>query len=95
MLQIITTYRLAERGACHILRLMGRLGDTWVQERRRSWPHLRDAVAGVPIHVDPAGRVMLAEMRRAGVGSLAGKGLGAPMRDDCVSAERRTKHATT
>jgi hypothetical protein len=38
---------------------------------------------------------MLAETRRAGVGILAGKGLGASMRDDRVRAERRANHGAT
>jgi hypothetical protein len=51
--------------------------------------------AGVPIYVDPAGRVMLAEIRCAGVRIIAGKGLEASMRDDGVSAERSTNHGAT
>src|SRR5262249_60565035 len=53
MLRITTTYRLAETGA-YILRVAGRLEDNWVQELRRSWRPLQNAVAGVSIRVDAA-----------------------------------------
>jgi ABC-type transporter Mla MlaB component len=90
MLRITTTYRLAETGPSYILRLTGSLQGDWVQELRRSWRVLRDAIAAVPIRVeladvecvDAASRVLLAEMRRAGVEILAGKSLGAAIVDD-------------
>jgi ABC-type transporter Mla MlaB component len=90
MLRIATTYRLAETGPSYILRLTGSLQGDWVQELRRSWRVLRDAIAAVPIRVeladvecvDAASRVLLAEMRRAGVEILAGKSLGAAIVDD-------------
>jgi hypothetical protein len=58
-----------------------------------SRPHRKHTPpAGVPIYVDPAGRVMLVEICCAGVRIIAGKGLEASMRDDGGSAERSTNH---
>jgi hypothetical protein len=77
LLRITTSYQLAaETGAAYILELRGRLQDDSVEELRRAWRPLRDAVAvaGVPIwvvladveFVDAAGKALLAEMHRAG-----------------------------
>lgn len=74
-LRITTTYQLAaETGAAYILELKGRLQGDSVEELRRAWRPLRDAVAGVPIRVvladvefvDATGKALLAEMHRAG-----------------------------
>ena len=74
-LRITTTYQLAaETGAAYILELNGELQGDSVEELRRVWRPLRDAVAGVPIRVvlaevefvDAAGKALLAEMHRAG-----------------------------
>ena len=76
LLRVTTTYQLAaETGAAYILELRGRLQSDSVEELRRAWRPLRDAVAGVPIwvvladveFVDAAGRALLAEMHRAGI----------------------------
>jgi len=76
MLRIIATYQLAaETGAAYMLELKGRLEGDWVDELRRTWRPLREAIAKVPVSlavsevefVDAAGRMLLAEMHRAGV----------------------------
>lgn len=81
MLRIIATYQLAaETGAAYMLELKGRLEGDWVDELRRTWRPLRDAIAEVPVSVavsevefvDAAGKVLLAEMHRAGVGVARG-----------------------
>jgi hypothetical protein len=103
MLRITTTYRLAETGGCYLLRLTGRLQDDPAQELRRLWCSLRTAVPRVPIFleladvdgIDAAGRVLLGEMRRAGVGILAHESPGEPIRDDRVDVEGRSTSAST
>jgi ABC-type transporter Mla MlaB component len=74
-LRIVTAYQLAaETGAAYILELKGSLQGDSVEELRRAWRPLREAVAEVPIwvvladvgFVDAAGRALLAEMHRAG-----------------------------
>jgi hypothetical protein len=74
-LRIVTAYQLAaETGAAYILELKGRLQGDSVEELRRAWRPLREAVAEVPIWVvladvecvDAAGKALLAEMHRAG-----------------------------
>ena len=76
MMGITTAYRLAaETGASWVLRLEGRLQGEWVKELRREWLRLRDADDAVPISVelegvefvDATGKLLLAEMHRAGV----------------------------
>src|SRR3989442_256679 len=61
------------------LRLEGTLKDEWVRELRRAWRRIREAAAGASIRVeladvpfvDPAGKVLLAEMYRDGVDIVA------------------------
>src|SRR5262245_10704007 len=74
-LRIVTAYQLAaETGAAYILELKGRLQGDSVEQLRRAWRPLREAVAEVPIRVvlaevecvDAAGRALLAEMHDAG-----------------------------
>jgi anti-anti-sigma regulatory factor len=74
-LRIVTAYQLAaETGAAYILELKGSLQGDSVEELRRAWRPLREAIAKVPIwlvladveFVDAAGRALLAEMHRAG-----------------------------
>src|SRR5262249_58873667 len=81
MLRIIAAYQLAaDTGAAYMLELKGRLEGDWVDELRRTWRPLRDAIAEVPVSVavsevefvDAAGKVLLAEMHRAGVGVARG-----------------------
>src|SRR5262249_38080381 len=71
MLRIIAAYQLAaETGAAYMLELKGRLEGDWVDELRRTWRPLREAIAKVPVSlavsevefVDAAGRMLLAEM---------------------------------
>jgi len=101
MLRITTTYRLAETGA-YILRVTGRLEDNWVQELRRSWRPLQNAVAGVPIRVDladvecvdAAGKVLLAEMRRSGVEILTGCRLRMGIDDTPTTPQRGIRAAS-
>jgi anti-anti-sigma regulatory factor len=74
-LRIVTAYQLAaETGAAYILELRGSLQGDSVEELRRTWRPLREAIAKVPIwvvladveFVDAAGRALLAEMHHAG-----------------------------
>jgi hypothetical protein len=74
MLRIIATYQLAaETGAAYMLELKGRLEGNGVDELRRTWRPLREAIAKVPVSlavsevefVDAAGKILLAEMHRA------------------------------
>jgi ABC-type transporter Mla MlaB component len=82
MLRIIATYQLAaETGAALRLELKGRLEGDCVDELRRTWRPLRAAIAEVPVSVavsevefvDAAGKVLLAEMHRAGVDVARGE----------------------
>ena len=84
------------------LRLEGALKDEWVRELRRAWRRIREVALGAPIRVeladvpfvDPAGKVLLAEMYRDGVAIVATDCLGAAIRDDIVdrsTRDRRTR----
>jgi len=83
------------------LRLEGTLKDEWVMELRRAWLRIREAAAGVPIRVeladvrfvDPAGKVLLAEMYREGVEIVASDCLAAVIRDDIVERSTRDRRA--
>ena len=97
MLRITDTLHVTPDGrATWTLRLEGTLKDEWVRELRRAWRRIREAEPGVPIRVeladvrfvDPAGKVLLAEMYRDGVEIVAGDCLAAVILDDIV--ERST-----
>ena len=83
------------------LRLEGTLKDEWVRELRRAWRRIRDEAAGVPIRVeladvrfvDPAGKILLAEMYRDGVDIVASDCLAAVIRDDIVERSTRDRRA--
>jgi len=83
------------------LRLEGTLKDEWVRELRRAWRRIREAEPGVPIRVeladvrfvDPAGKVLLAEMYRDGVEIVAGDCLAAVILDDIVERSTRDRRA--
>ena len=83
------------------LRLEGTLKDEWVRELRRAWRRVREAAAGRPIRVeladvsfvDPAGKVLLAEMYREGVEILASDCFAAAIRDDIVDRSTRDRRA--
>jgi ABC-type transporter Mla MlaB component len=90
MLRIIATYELAaETGAAYMLELKGRLEGDWVDELRRTWRPLREAIAKVPVSlavsevefVDAAGKMLLAEMHRAGIDVARGE---AAVRPSCA-----------
>src|SRR5207245_10265760 len=76
MLRITDTLHVTPAGrATWTLALEGTAKDEWVRELRRAWRRIREAEPGVPIRVeladvrfvDPAGKVLLAEMYRDGV----------------------------
>jgi hypothetical protein len=81
------------------LRLEGSLKDEWVRELRRSWRRIREVAAGAAIRVeladvgfvDPAGKVLLAEMYRDGVEIVARDGFAAAIRDDVVARSTRDR----
>ena len=83
------------------LRLEGALKDEWVGELRRYWRRIRELAAGAPIRVeladvgfvDPAGKVLLAEMYREGVEIVARGGLAAAIRDDIIDRSNRDRRA--
>src|SRR5436309_10457941 len=83
------------------LRLEGTLKDEWVRELRRAWRRIREAAAGASIRVeladvpfvDPAGKVLLAEMYRDGVDIVATDCLGAAIRADIVDRSTRDRRA--
>ncbi len=81
--------------------LEGTLKDEWVRELRHAWRRIREAEPGVPIRVeladvrfvDPAGKVLLAEMYRERVEIVASDCLGAVIRDDIVKRSTRDRRA--
>ena len=83
------------------LRLEGTLKDEWVRELRRAWRRIREAAAGASIRVeladvpfvDPAGKVLLAEMYGDGVDIVATDCLGAAIRADIVDRSTRDRRA--
>jgi anti-anti-sigma regulatory factor len=91
----------ADGRATWTLRLEGELKDEWVRELRRSWRRIREAAAGAAIRVeladvrfvDPAGKVLLAEMYREGVEIVASDCFGAAIRDDIVDRSTRDRRA--
>jgi len=94
-------YMTADGRATWMLRLEGTLKDEWVRELRRAWRRIREAEPGVPIRVeladvrfvDPAGKVLLAEMYREGVEIVASDCLAAVIRDDIVERSTRDRRA--
>jgi len=97
MLRITDTLHVTPDGrATWTLRLEGTLKDEWVRELRHAWRRIREAQPGVPVRVeladvrfvDPAGKVLLAEMYRDGVEIVAGDCLAAVILDDIL--ERST-----
>jgi len=104
MLRITDTLHLSADGrAMWTLRLEGLLKDQWVRELRRSWRRIREAAAGFPIRVeladvrfvDPAGKVLLAEMYRDGVEIVANDCLAASIRDDIIDRSTRDRRAAS
>ncbi len=102
MLRITDTLHVTPDGrATWTLRLEGTLKDEWVRELRRAWRRIREAEPGVPIRVeladvrfvDPAGKVLLAEMYREGVEIVATDFLGAAIRDDIADRSSRDRRA--
>ena len=102
MLRITDTLHVTPDGrATCTLRLEGTLKDEWVRELRRAWRRIREAEPGVPIRVelaevrfvDPAGKVLLAEMYRGGVEIVASNCLAAVIRDDIVERATRDRRA--
>jgi ABC-type transporter Mla MlaB component len=102
MLRITDTLDVTADGrATWTLRLEGTLKDEWVRELRRVWRRIREAEPGVPIRVelaevrfvDPAGKVLLAEMYREGVEIVASDCLAAVIRDDIVERSTRDRRA--
>jgi len=101
MLRIIATYQLAAgTGSAYMLELKGRLESPWVDEVRRTWQALHDAIAEVQVSVavsevefvDAAGKVLLAEMDRAGVDVARGEGALRPPRTLSSGTTRPTAH---
>ena len=91
-LRIVAAYQLAaETGAAYILELTGRLQGYSVEELRRVWRPLREAVAAVPIRVvlanveciDAAGKALLGEMHDAGTV------IAEPLASECCAARAR------
>jgi ABC-type transporter Mla MlaB component len=82
--------------AVRSLRLEGALRGELVAELWRAWRCVRDAAAGAPIRldladvgfVDAAGKVLLAEMYRAGVEIVARGILSEGIRDEIVAVRR-------
>ena len=102
MLRITDTLHVTPDGrATWTLRLEGTLKDEWVRELRHAWRRVREAQPGVPVRVelaevrfvDPAGKVLLAEMYREGVEIVASDCLGAVIRDDIVKRSTRDRRA--
>src|SRR5207244_5344495 len=102
MLRITDTLHVTPDGrATWTLRLEGTLKDEWVRELRRAWRRIREAEPGVPIRVeladvrfvDPAGKVLLAEMYRDGVEIVAGDCLAAVILDGIVERSTRDRRA--
>ena len=102
MLRITDTLHVTPDGrATWTLRLEGTLKDEWVRELRHAWRRIREAELGVPIRVeladvrfvDPAGKVLLAEMYREGVEIVASDCLAAVIRDDIVKRSTRDRRA--
>src|SRR5881397_599770 len=102
MLRITDTLHVTPDGrATWTLRLEGTLKDEWVRELRHAWRRIREAEPGVPIRVeladvrfvDPAGKVLLAEMYREGVEIVASDCLGAVILDDIVERSTRDRRA--
>ena len=92
-------YMTADGRATWMLRLEGTLKDEWVRELRRAWRRIREAEPGVPIRVeladvrfvDPAGKVLLAEMYRDGVEIVAGDCLAAVPVADEATRDRKAR----
>ena len=102
MLRITDTLHVTPDGrVTWTLRLEGTLKDEWVRELRRAWRRIREAEPGVPIRVeladvrfvDPAGKVLLAEMYREGVEIVASDCFAAVIRDDIVERSTRDRRA--
>ena len=102
MLRITDTLHVTPDGrATCTLRLEGTLKDEWVRELRRAWRRIREAQPGVPVRVelaevrfvDPAGKVLLAEIYRDGVEIVAGDCLAAVILDDIVERSTRDRRA--
>jgi ABC-type transporter Mla MlaB component len=102
MLRIAEILDMPAHGrASWTLRLEGTLKDEWVRELRRAWRRIRDEAAGVPIRVeladvrfvDPAGKILLAEMYREGVEIVATDCLAVVIRDDIIERSTRDRRA--
>jgi len=100
MLRITEMLHMTPDGsAIWTLRLEGTLKNEWVMELRRSWRRVREAAPEAPIRVeladvrfvDPAGKVLLAEMFGEGVEIVAADCLAAAIRDDVVERSRRDR----
>jgi ABC-type transporter Mla MlaB component len=83
-----------EGRATWTLKVEGTLNNGWVLELRRAWRRAQEAAPGMSVRVyladvrfvDAAGKVLLAEMHRAGVEIVAHDCLTAAIRDDIVRA---------
>ena len=83
---------MPDGGVVWTLKLEGNIQGEWVNELRRAWRAVRLAAAGASIRlvladvqlVDTAGKVLLTEMHRDGVGILATDSLTGAIRDEVV-----------
>jgi hypothetical protein len=83
---------MPDGGAVWTLKIEGNIQGEWVRELRRAWLAVRLAAAGASIRlvladvkiVDTAGKVLLTEMHRDGIGILATDSLTAAIRDEVV-----------
>ena len=83
---------MPDGGAVWTLKLEGNIQGEWVEQLRRAWRAVRLSAAGASIRlvladvqlVDSAGKALLREMHRNGVGILATDSLTAAIRDEVV-----------
>ncbi len=88
-----------QEGATWVLKLEGRLQGEWVRELRRSWRRIRGVAAPARIRVeladvqflDVAGKVLLTEMHRDGVGITAHGVLASAIREEIVTGSRANR----
>ena len=83
---------MPDGGTVWTLKLEGDIQGAWVNELRRAWRAVRMAASGASIRlvladvqvVDTAGKVLLTEMHRDGVGIFATGSSAAAIRDEIV-----------
>jgi ABC-type transporter Mla MlaB component len=93
---------MPDGGAVWTLKLEGNIQGEWVNELRRAWRAVRLAAAGASIRlvladvqlVDTAGKALLTEMHRDGVGILATDSIAGAIRDEVVDGALNSPGAT-